>query len=69
MRCEMQIKIVPLMNITEKPVLVSLYAAVDSFHDIKEEEMVRLVFASLSFSVCSLPRRSLSKDLVIVYTL
>ncbi|XP_068727410.1 gamma-aminobutyric acid receptor subunit alpha-5-like [Montipora capricornis] len=35
----MQIKIVPLMNITEKPVLVSLYAAVDSFHDIKEEEM------------------------------
>ena len=37
-----------MLNAIEKPVLVSLYAVIDSFHDIKEEQMVRL---NIFFSV------------------
>ena len=36
-----------LLSLLEKPVNVTLYAVIDSFHDIKEEQMVRKLFLHL----------------------
>ena len=33
-----------LLSLLEKPVDVTLFAVIDSFHDIKEEQMVRKLF-------------------------
>lgn len=34
--------------LSEKPVLVSLYVVIDSFHDVKEEEMASIPFPPTS---------------------
>lgn len=36
-----------LLSLLENPVNVTLYAVIDSFHDIKEEQMVRKLFLHL----------------------